>query len=77
MSQKLRNRGGKEMVTDFPSVIFRLRSESTTPDILILRKHNNKIFVAIVESDYPPDAVTSRVAGAVLNFIVEKYNKQK
>lgn len=65
-----------EMITEIPSVIFRLNSKGAAPDMVILRKHNNKIFITVVKSDLP-DAVTSRVAGAVLNFIVEKYNKQK
>jgi len=60
------------MISEFPSIIFRLRSGSTVPDMLILRKHNNKIFIAVVESDLP-DAVTSRVAGAILSFVVKKY----
>ena len=66
-----------EMITEIPSVIFRLNSKGAAPDMVILRKHNNKIFIAVVESNYPPDAITSRVAGAVLNFVVEKYSKDK
>jgi len=66
----------KEMITEFPSIIFRLKSKGTAPDMVILRKHNNRIFIAVVESDLP-DAVTSRVAGTVLNFIVEKYKNKK
>ena len=68
---------GAKMITEFPSIIFRLRSGSTAPDMLILRKHHNKNFVAIVESDYPPDAVTSRVAGAILSFVVKKYDQKQ
>ena len=61
------------MISEFPSIIFRLRSGSTAPDMVILRKHNNKIFIAVVESDLP-DAVTSRIAGAVLECVVRKHN---
>ncbi|RLC79260.1 MAG: hypothetical protein DRI61_08305 [Chloroflexi bacterium] len=57
------------MISEFPSIIFRLSSRSPAPDIVILRKHNNRVFIALVESDLP-DALTSRVAGAVLNFIL-------
>ena len=64
---------GKEMIIEFPSIIFRLRSKGNAPDMLILRKHNNRVFIAIVESDMP-DAVTSRVAGAVLDFVVRKHD---
>jgi len=64
------------MITDFPSIIFRLRRGSTAPDMLILRKHKNKVFIAVVESDLP-DAVTSRVAGAILSFVVRKYDRKQ
>ena len=61
------------VISEFPSIIFRLRRKGTAPDMVILRKHNNKIFIAIVESDLP-DAVTSRVAGAVLDYVVRKHD---
>ena len=61
------------VISEFPSIIFRLRRKDTAPDMVILRKHNNKIFIAIVESDLP-DAVTSRVAGAVLDYVVRKHD---
>jgi len=61
------------MISEIPSIIFRLRSKSTILDMLILRKHNNKVFLAIVESDLP-DAVTSQIAGAVLECVVRKHN---
>jgi len=41
---------------------------------LVLKKHNGKLFVAIVESDYPPDSITDKIAAAVLSFVVRKYN---
>ena len=64
---------GEATITEFPSIIFRLRSKGNAPDMLILRKHNNRVFIAIVESDMP-DAVTSRVAGAVLDYVVRKHD---
>jgi len=64
------------MISEFPSIIFRLRSGSTAPDMLILRKHNNKIFIVVVESDLP-DAVTSRIAGTILSFVVKKYEHKR
>jgi len=76
---------GKEMVTgetrnakvSFPfSLIFKVRGNTTIRE-LILKKHNGKLFVAIVESDYPPDSIMDKIAGAVLNFIVRKHNEQK
>jgi len=66
---------GEATITEFSSIIFRLRSKGNAPDMLILRKHNNKIFIAVVESDLP-DAVTSRVAGAVLDFVVRKHDRK-
>jgi len=75
---------GEEMVTEekstkvkFPfSLIFKVRGNSAARE-LILKKHNDKLFVAIVESDYPPDPVMDKIAGAVLNFVVRKYNDHK
>jgi len=62
------------MISEFPSIIFKLSSRSPAPDIVILRKHNNQVYIAIVESDLP-DAVTSRVAGAVLDYVARKHDK--
>ena len=75
---------GKEMVTEekstkvsFPfSLIFKVRGNSAARE-LILKKHNGKLFVAIVESEYPPDSITDKIAAAVLNFVVRKYNEHK
>lgn len=67
---------GKGMITEFPSIVFRLRSKGNAPDILIFRRHNNKVFLAIVESDLP-DAVTSQIAGAVLDYVVRKHGDNK
>jgi len=75
---------GKEMVTEekstkvsFPfSLIFKVRGSSAARE-LILKKHDGKLFVAIVESDYPPDSITDKIAGAVLNFVARKYNEHK
>ena len=62
---------------EFPSIIFRLRSKGNAPDMLILRKHNNRVFIAVVESDYPIDAVMSKIAGTVLDFVVRKQDKNE
>jgi len=64
------------MISEFPSIIFRLRSKGNAPDMLIFRRHNNKVFLAIVESDLP-DAVTSQIAGAVLECVVRKHDDHK
>ena len=75
---------GKKMVTEekntkvsFPfSLIFKVRGNSAARE-LILKKHNGRLFVAIVESDYPPDPIMDKIAGAVLNFVVRKYDEQE
>ena len=67
----------KNTEVNFPfSLIFKVRGNATIRE-LILKKDNGKLFVAIVESDYPPDSIMDKIAGAVLNFIVRKYNEQK
>jgi len=62
------------MISEISSVIFRLRGKGDAPDMIVLRKHNNRVFIAIVESDYPIDAVMSKVAGTVLDFVVRKHD---
>jgi len=67
---------GKEMIIEFPSIVFRLRSKGNAPDMIVFRRHNNKVFLAIVESDLP-DAVTSQIAGTVLECVVRKHDDYK
>jgi len=43
---------------------------------LVLKKHNGKLFVAIVESEYPPDSITDKIAAAVLSFVVRKHDRK-
>jgi len=55
------------------SFLFRRRGDSSSY-ILILKRHNNKLFVGIVESDVPPDSLTGNIAEAVLDFVMKKYD---
>ncbi|RLC81054.1 MAG: hypothetical protein DRI61_04510 [Chloroflexi bacterium] len=57
------------------SFVFRKRSGD--PRLLIFKKHKNKLFIAILESDYPIDSLISDIAAAVLNSIVGKYDDHK
>ncbi|MCW3140610.1 MAG: hypothetical protein N2V72_00295 [Methanophagales archaeon] len=67
----------KSTKVNFPfSLIFKVRGNTTIRE-LILKKHDGKLFVAIVESDNQPDSIMDKIAGAVLNFIVKKYNEQE
>ena len=62
------------------SLIFTNRGRSddgTYTKVIILRKEHNKFFILIVESDHPPDAITSRITREILDFVVRKYNEQK
>jgi len=45
--------------------------------MLILKKHKNKLFIAILETKYPIDSFITEVTAAVLNLIVGKYNEHK
>jgi len=55
------------------SCLFRRRGDSSSY-ILILKRHNNKLFVGIIESDVSPDSLTGNIAEAVLNFVMKKYD---
>jgi len=67
----------KSTKVNFPfSLIFKVRGNATIRE-LILKKDNGKLFVAIVESDYPPDSIMDKIAGAVLNFVVRKYDRKQ
>jgi len=57
------------------SFLFRRRGDSSSY-ILILKRHNNKLFVGIVESDVPPDSLTGNIAETVLNFVMKKYDNK-
>ena len=58
------------------SFLFRRRGDSSSY-ILILKRHNNKLFVGIVESDVSPDSLTGNIAETVLNFVMRKYDKHE
>ena len=45
--------------------------------MLILKRHKNKLFIAILETKYPIDSFITEVIAAVLNLIVGKYNDYK
>jgi len=53
--------------------LFRRRGDSSSY-ILILKRHNNKLFVGIIESDLAPDSLTGNIAEAVLDFVMKKYD---
>jgi len=55
------------------SFLFRRRADSSSY-ILILKRHNNKLFVGIIESDLAPDSLTGSIAETVLNFLIKKYD---
>jgi len=55
------------------SFLFRRRADSSSY-ILILKRHNNKLFVGIVESDLAHDSLTGSIAETVLNFVMKKYD---
>jgi len=55
------------------SFLFRRRGDSSSY-ILILKRHNNKLFVGIVESDVAHDSLTGSIAETVLDFIMRKYD---
>ena len=55
------------------SFLFRRRGDSSSY-ILILKRHNNKLFVGIIESDVSPDSLTGNIAEAVLDFVMKKYD---
>jgi len=57
------------------SFIFRKRDG--TPQLLILKKHKNKLFIAILETKYPIDSFITEVTAAILNLVVGKYNGHK
>ena len=57
------------------SCLFRRRGDSSSY-ILILKRHNNKLFVGIVESDVAHDSLTGNIAEAVLNFVIKKYDNK-
>ena len=58
------------------SFLFRRRADSSSY-ILILKRHNNKLFVGIVESDLAHDSLTGSIAEAVLNFVIKKYDEHE
>ena len=56
--------------------LFRRRADSSSY-ILILKRHNNKLFVGIVESDLAHDSLTGSIAETVLNFVMKKYDEHE
>jgi len=57
------------------SFIFRKRDG--TPQLLILKKHKNKLFIAILETKYPIDSFITEVIAAILNLVVRKHYEHK
>jgi len=58
------------------SCFFRRRGDSSLY-ILILKRHNNKLFVGIIESDVSPDSLTGNIAETVLDFVMRKYDDKQ
>jgi len=58
------------------SFLFRKRGDSSSY-VVILKRHNNKLFVGILESDFVPDAITSDIAEMILNLVMKKYDEHE
>ena len=56
---------------------FIFRKKGGTPQVLILKRHKNKLFIAILETKYPIDSFITEVTAAILNLVVGKYNEHK
>jgi len=56
---------------------FIFRKKGGTPHVLILKRHKNKLFIAILETKYPIDSFITEVTAAFLNLVVGKYDDYK
>jgi len=61
--------------TQAESFIF--RKKGGTPHVLILKRHKNKLFIAILETKYPIDSFIGELTAAIFNIVVKKYDEHK